>query len=492
MSFESSRSHALPRFLLDPHTSTLQIAFESDPSYPGPDGLLDSEDSWRETEYLVEAVPKRRRGEAGIWTTASTGLATASKDILTGLGTLGESAPGMISNLGGRLSGLYPFGRSAPPSGSPQTDADAPPLPPKPLSPEMSTPSSTSASPYPIASTSSDTAHTTKPNSPLPAVPDSDAEDGQYDSDEGSDSDPGAYRPVRIVRLPRSSWKDKFPSEALSSHAQSQLGRGQVSHQELRKWRRRQWEVIPVVVRPKPVHAAPDSSIQGLGLGFRYSQEQQEGPQARNMLDVQRATTRRWSTTASSLASSAGGIVSQAGGMVVSSVSDALRTPILSSVAAAGRRASGATAGTVATEGDDSNEALPDTPGSRGSWDDAMSLPESDIERYLALTRSVSESSRYARSRSASESSARAMRRASLRRRRSSSPDSSQVHQFVIDSGEAGLEASIRPEVMLPDLPRTPSRESAAENSEAEAEKERERQTIGNRDELRDSQILEE
>lgn len=418
MAVPSRQSHPQPRFSLDPATSTLHVQYDVDPSFPGPYG--DSQE-WREVDYLVESVPRRRRqGEPSIWS-------TAPKDILTGLGSLGEAAPGYISNqLGNRLAGFNPFGAKQAASTSPSRDgvvsptsSEAPPLPPKPVSPPLQPPSprptaSTSAQPYRAAG-----------DSPLPAIPQF---EDPYSSDD-SDSEPSGYRSVRVVRVGRSSWREKFPSEALTPQARSQygLGRDSASEKELRRWRRRQWEVVPVVTRMKPVE--PSSSLS-IGLGLEQPRARQ-----RNEYESEIPAARRWSATATSLASS----VSQVGGLVVSSISGTLRAPLLSTVSSSSRR------GSSATDGEDS---LPITPGSRGSWDEALSLGDSDIAQYMA-----DRAGRYSRSRSTSKSSARVLDDDTPL----SSPSSELDQQLTI--GSMAQSTASFADVMLPDLPLTPSRE---------------------------------
>ncbi|GAA6004881.1 hypothetical protein JCM11491_002267 [Sporobolomyces phaffii] len=60
--YPSPLSHPLPRFLLDPATSTLQVVFSHDPSYPPPLGptAAASDPAYDEYDYLVETVPLKR------------------------------------------------------------------------------------------------------------------------------------------------------------------------------------------------------------------------------------------------------------------------------------------------------------------------------------------------------------------------------------------------------------------------------------------------
>ncbi|BGP31195.1 hypothetical protein JCM10296v2_002959 [Rhodotorula toruloides] len=225
--YPSSLSHPTPRFRIDPVTSTLHVLFGYDPSFLGPDDSPDQQD-----DYIVEAVPlKRRPSEPPVWSTPP---------ILSGLGS-------RAAELGGRIGAFVggKFSAPASPNPSPGLDKDElpPPPPPEKEAQEKEVP------PVPSTSTSDLPDLPSKPSSNL-------VEDGE-DSD--SDTEPSAYRPVRIVRL-EPGWREKFPAEALRSAPDPSFGvtRWTSSSKELRKWRRRQWHVIPVTVQPVP---APDGFL---------------------------------------------------------------------------------------------------------------------------------------------------------------------------------------------------------------------------------------
>ncbi|BGP23841.1 ricin B-related lectin domain protein [Rhodotorula toruloides] len=232
--YPSSLSHPIPRFRLDPVTSTLHVLFGYDPSFLGPD---DSPD--QQNDYIVEAVPlKRRPSEATVWSTPP---------ILSGLGS-------RAAELGGRI-GAFVGGRfSAPASPNPLPGLEKdelPPPPPPEKAPEKDVP------PVPSTSTSE------LPDLPAkPSVKLAEGSTGQSfveEEDSDSDTEPSAYRPVRVVRL-ESGWREKFPAEALRSAPDPSFGvtRWTSSSRELRMWRRRQWHVIPVTVQPVP---APDGFL---------------------------------------------------------------------------------------------------------------------------------------------------------------------------------------------------------------------------------------
>ncbi|BGP07157.1 hypothetical protein JCM10049v2_002987 [Rhodotorula toruloides] len=224
--YPSSLSHPVPRFRLDPVTSTLHVLFGYDPSFLGPDDSPDQQD-----DYIVEAVSlKRRPSETTVWSTPP---------ILSGLGS-------RAAELGGRIGAFVggKFSAPASPNPSPGLDKDElPPPPPPEKAPEKDVP--------PVPSTS------TSELPDLPAKPASNHAEEEEDSD--SDTEPSAYRPVRVVRL-EPAWREKFPAEALRSAPDPSFGvtRWTSSSKELRKWRRRQWHVIPVTVQPVP---APDGFL---------------------------------------------------------------------------------------------------------------------------------------------------------------------------------------------------------------------------------------
>ncbi|GAA6037835.1 hypothetical protein JCM8097_005063 [Rhodosporidiobolus ruineniae] len=234
MSIPSSLSHPLPRFRLDPETSTLHVLFSSDPYYRGPHAPSD----WQDDDFIVESVPLRRKAK---------GKGKAPNEFLN---ELGSKANDVLGGLGERFGQLGIFGaRSAPSSPNPNRFAEqelplppppvpekAPSVPPSPPTDRVRPGASASASPLPSPRAAA-----------LPSHPAAAEDDPSSDSD----SEPSAYRPVRVVRLPR-SWRDKFPSSALRAAPNTSLGVTQwpASSKELRMWRRRMWEVVPVTVQP--------------------------------------------------------------------------------------------------------------------------------------------------------------------------------------------------------------------------------------------------
>ncbi|ORY91613.1 hypothetical protein BCR35DRAFT_298850 [Leucosporidium creatinivorum] len=376
MPIPSRNSHPLPVFKLDPTTSTLHVLFAADPTYPGPDSISTA---WRDDyDYIVEAVAsKRSQDEASVWTAASDGLASASKEILGGLSTLGDGALATLGGFGDKLGGLGLFTKSTPASPSLEDGPPPPPTPPK-------APWDSSryrgirgavASPAPLAS-SSFPPRSPNPDAPLPSLPPGDP----YDSDE-SDSDPSPYRPLRIVRLPRSTWKEKIPSEVLSrGFGSPQLGLAPASSKEVRKWRRRQWEVVPIVIKARPVDSSPS-------LGSLFTSRAPSSrplPPTSSLVDEHNPASTPPSRWSSSLASSAGGLVS--------TISGTLRTPILT---ATGRRVP------RQDEEDDVRTLFEQSTPAVGD-EDAMAIALGDIERF---GRTSGERERAARARSAPETS---------------------------------------------------------------------------------------
>ncbi|GAA5923514.1 hypothetical protein JCM3775_000412 [Rhodotorula graminis] len=231
--YPSPLSHPPPRFRLDASTSTLHVLFMADPSFTGPD---DSSD-WRDDDYIVEAVPlKRKPAEPPLWAT------TQANQILSAVGSRAVNLGARVGDLLGRR-----FSQPASPNldGGPslrRKQSDELPLPPPPppdKTPEKEVP--------PVPSTSRLSPRSRTSTSPLPATPPAD------DVDSDSDSEPSAYRPVRVVRL-EPNWRDKFPADALRAAPNTSFGVTQwpSSAKELRMWRRRQWDVVPVTVRPVP------------------------------------------------------------------------------------------------------------------------------------------------------------------------------------------------------------------------------------------------
>lgn len=367
MPIPSRNSHPLPTFRLDPTLGTLHVLFAADPYYPGPSA---TSTAWRDDyDYIVEAVPsKRSQEEASVWTAASDGLATA----LGGLSTLGDGALATLGGFGDKLGGLGFFSKSTPASPSYEDGHPPPPTPPK--APWDSSMRAAVASPRPLAS-SSFPPRSPNPDAPLPSLPPGDP----YDSDE-SDSDPSPYRPLRIVRLPRSTWKEKIPPGLLRGLGSPQLGLAPASSKEIRKWRRRQWEVVPIVIKAKPLDSSPS-------FGSLFTSR---GPTARPLpptssnLDEQHTTASSPSRWSSSLASSAGGLVS--------SISGTLRTPIRTATGNRGPRQD---------EEDDARTLFEQSTPAVGD-EDARALASGDLERFGRIT---GERPRVAGARSATESS---------------------------------------------------------------------------------------
>lgn len=234
--YPSALSHPVPRFRLDPVTSTLHVLFGYDPSFLGPNDSPDQQD-----DYIVEAIPlKCRLSESTTWT---------APPILSGLGSRAVELGGRIGAfVGGRLSA------SASPNPSPGLDKDELPPPPPPekaQDKEMPPVPSTSAGDLPDLPAKPSTRIAEPTRQPAQSPEDSD--------DADSDAEPSAYRPVRVVRL-EAGWREQFPAEALRCVPDPSFGvtRWTSSPKELRKWRRRQWHVIPVTVQPLP---APDGSL---------------------------------------------------------------------------------------------------------------------------------------------------------------------------------------------------------------------------------------
>ncbi|GAA6004955.1 hypothetical protein JCM10207_008462 [Rhodosporidiobolus poonsookiae] len=229
MEIPSSLSHPLPRFHLDPETSTLHVVFASDPLHRGPNAPPD----WQDDDYILEAVPRRRKpAEPPLWANkALTDLGSKAGDVFSGIG----------SGLGDKFSQLGLFGgRSAPASPNPNRARDDElPLPPPPL-PDKTALASPPPAPAPAAATS-------------PPLVSSATHSDAPEDDSDSDSEPSAFRALRVVRLPP-HWRDKYPADALRSAPSSSLGetRWGSSTKELRRWRRRMWEVVPVTVQPVP------------------------------------------------------------------------------------------------------------------------------------------------------------------------------------------------------------------------------------------------
>ncbi|GAA5904702.1 hypothetical protein JCM6882_008351 [Rhodosporidiobolus microsporus] len=268
MSIPSSLSHPLPLFRLDPSTSTLHVLFSCDPLHRGPTAPAD----WRDEDYVVEVLPlkqKRKRPGAGGVEEALFG-GKAPNQLLSELGT---KAGGVLSGIGGFFGGPKSGPSSPNPSrfGFPSPEL---PLPPPPV-PEK-TPS-VPASPRQPAASSSSARSPPLPSPPPPPRAEDPSSDPSPDSDSESDSDPSGHRPVRIVRLPR-GWREKFPADALRASPSTSFGvtqwpagsgdgtpEGRRREREVRRWRRRMWEAVPVTVQPVPVGGSGEDTRRGLG-----------------------------------------------------------------------------------------------------------------------------------------------------------------------------------------------------------------------------------
>ncbi|BGP47162.1 hypothetical protein JCM10450v2_003014 [Rhodotorula kratochvilovae] len=246
--YPSPLSHPPPRFRLDPSTSTLHVIYSHDPSFTGPD---DSSD-WRDDDYIVEAVPlKRKPAEPPLWST------TQANHILS---AVGSRAANLGARVGGLLGGRFSQPSSPNPAGrrSSFEEPDLPPPPPPEKVVEKDVP------PVPSTSELPDLPSAPSPPSSSAAATTGTEDDSrtpsEYDSD--SDSEPSAFRPVRVVRLPP-HWRDKFPSAALRAAPNTSFGvtRWPASAKELRKWRRRQWDVVPVTVQPLPAPGAHEGFL---------------------------------------------------------------------------------------------------------------------------------------------------------------------------------------------------------------------------------------
>ncbi|GAA6063456.1 hypothetical protein JCM10212_002539 [Sporobolomyces blumeae] len=249
--YPSPLSHPPPRFHLDPATSTLQVVFSHDPTYPPPLGppRLDSEPEY---DYLVEVVPVRSKAPRK--DRSRPGATAERRESSTFVGTvLNSAASSVVAGLGGLLSrvnggrGSVTEDKPTNPDASKRLprDRDAslpPPPPPSKDSPPLSHLSpALSASPLhsvPISPmTKQSPRFPEEPNSDSPlaidpasfspstlqqtsTTPHATALNGHAsESDSDSDSEPSAFRPVRVVRLVRSEWRATFPySDLMPSH----------------------------------------------------------------------------------------------------------------------------------------------------------------------------------------------------------------------------------------------------------------------------------
>ncbi|KAK4703140.1 hypothetical protein P7C70_g3079, partial [Phenoliferia sp. Uapishka_3] len=277
----SRDSHPLPQFHLDPSTSTLHVTFSYDPSFPGPDS---TSTEWMTYDYIVESVPsKRKKEDPSVWATASSGL-------LSGIEKLGlfSRSPNPASGSGF----MNANGREVEQSHQDDQLLSTPPRPvPKPVGPWDTSRSPGSQTIFeqqrtPPTAPSHNSApallpyvpyRPSHPNSPLPALPSSSASTSFFPpqstspsrpthlpsarssppsprlpppEDSDSDSDQDAYRPLRVIRL-APSWREKFPRELLAgSGPLPNVGIESSRAKEIRKWKRRQWDAVPIVVKP--------------------------------------------------------------------------------------------------------------------------------------------------------------------------------------------------------------------------------------------------
>ncbi|GAA5892652.1 uncharacterized protein JCM6883_007428 [Sporobolomyces salmoneus] len=354
--YPSLQSHPPPRFFLHPKTSTLELLFDHDPDFPPPLHPSTGRSTYQEYDYLIEVVPlQSRTGQKGKASLASTG-----NEIV-------EKAGKAVFDSIGLLSNLYPFSSSS--STNPVTiptheDARAKEeeastglatekrlprnrdasLPPPPIPSKSHEDEDSPVSTPPVSPLSRKPPHSALPESETPPsqlnnfspsqARDEQRADEQSDNEsnteeEDSDDEPTAFRPVRIVKLLKSSnwretefpfnisplskdhkeeeeeeedsvglglkdgstaqtenvWPESLPSTqpdhrprepsfastsstlnqslaALSSASVEQPAaenekesrrKRREEMKEIRKWRRRQWEAIPVRVEPVPM-----------------------------------------------------------------------------------------------------------------------------------------------------------------------------------------------------------------------------------------------
>ncbi|GAA5883883.1 hypothetical protein JCM16303_007434 [Sporobolomyces ruberrimus] len=279
--YASAFSHPLPRFFLDPTTSTLQVLFSHDPTYPpplNPNAL--SESSYDEYDYLVETVPLRKKRNRPSLVRPL--LRESTGDVAK---KASEVVYNGIEGFLGRVGGLNPFasgggGVSTESSSSttkieqkrlPRTrDASLPPPPiptkdDQPLPPhpprEGSSPSfpgahsprshrnaSVSISPTQLSP------HLAQPSSPRvndpsrrPSTAQPEEEDDPEEEAFESDDEPSAFRPVRIIKLVRSSnWRENdFP------------------------FNKKPIKVTPTSTKPEHEDEEEESPLGPIGLGFR-------------------------------------------------------------------------------------------------------------------------------------------------------------------------------------------------------------------------------
>ncbi|KAM0751169.1 hypothetical protein T439DRAFT_347747 [Meredithblackwellia eburnea MCA 4105] len=312
----SRESHPLPKFRLDPETSTLHVLFDYDPTFPGPNSISTA---WQQDDFIVESVPsKRRKEDPSVWATASSGLLSGFEkfaNLARGVGGNGKEpqSSGTVTSSSMNFSSSRnndnleeegaqdnlpppppkrgPWDQARSPGSQVVFEQQGPPLPTS--SSQSSTsygptsytpyrpsyvqhnsdsplpalpPPSPSSSPFPASQASSQenppppTRHARTSSLPNhqrnPSIPKSNhpqrsatSEDDETDSD----GDTEAYRPLRVIRL-SPGWREKFPRELLTSsvlgNSSTHLGVEGSSPKVIRRWKRRQWDVVPVVVKP--------------------------------------------------------------------------------------------------------------------------------------------------------------------------------------------------------------------------------------------------
>jgi hypothetical protein len=397
MNIPSSLSHPLPRFRLDPQTSTLHVLFSSDPLYRGPGAPED----WKDDDYIVEVVPRRRKpSEPPLW---------GNKDPKQVLSDFGQKAGGVLGGFGERVGGI--FGRKSTPS-SPAlgyTPDHELPLPPPPV-PEK--PPSLPSSPQPNTSALPPTS-----TDPLPSVEETSSSRSaepvngaeESDADDDSDSEPSAFRPVRVVRLPP-HWRDKFPSDALRTSPSTSFGvtSWPASAKELRLWRRRQWEVVPVTVQPVPLQkgsfpipspvGSPNDSEEDYSVGSDGSgDEREEGEEEQGYVSSaanRLASINPFSSASPASSPSLAASAAQTGFSSLTSAASTAQSHATSAATALGGLFGGAFSRREAEEEDEDVEApLPALPekdgaesggGAGGEWDDAPVVQNDEIEGLTA------------------------------------------------------------------------------------------------------------
>ncbi|POY74142.1 hypothetical protein BMF94_2954 [Rhodotorula taiwanensis] len=240
-------SHPIPRFRLDPETSTLHVLYETDPSYPGPQHS--SEEDWRADDYIVEAVPRKRKtGPGSSWTSAPGQV----------LSELSSTAASFGERIAESFAFFTPISRPQSQQNSPKIGSDRTDEQTKSIRAgkerEGAVDATGDSSSSNLAGTSTAVSTEDRPSTTTITV-----EHDEVEEDPDSDDEPSAYRAVRVVKLER-GWREKFPADALRATPDKSFGvtKWSSSPKELRKWRRRMWDVIPVTIRSFP---APDFPV---------------------------------------------------------------------------------------------------------------------------------------------------------------------------------------------------------------------------------------